>query len=529
MYSIVIADDDKSIQKGLAEGSCWKKLGFEVLGTFDDGEELIEFLKSVQVDVVLTDIKMTYVGGIEVARYVHENRIPCKVVFISAYKEFELALQAIQYGVKDYILKPTVEEKMIEVFGKIRKELDEKAQDMELRSQIDAYWRELRPILIEKFVNSLIMGALEDKNTVFQRMKFLYPDINAEYCPCVLAEMEISEYEQFALKNKNYGVEQLSDAVYSFINLYQETGYFHVVFKYKGKLRLFVIMKECCDSLEEGVALCGRQMEQFVKTFEEIFAMYVTVNIEKVFKNVYEVMDYQADDLQMSVGQENYAIYLQQHKLEIMDNVREGNIGLAQNIMRNSLSKVLRMDMRYGKSFVRDIFEGMTEFLSEKNPVEAVKMRRFLDYNNISKLSSAHEILLYCERIFDRLKSLEDMYVITDEHNLLNRIVEYVNCHIYEDLCLEDVANEFFVSVRHMRRIFKDQTGETFLQYVTARKMEKARDLLQNSGYKVYQVGERLGYRTPRHFAKLFYNHFGYYPSQARQELGESERDYEGK
>ena len=529
MYSIIIADDDKFIQKGLAEGSYWKELGFEVLGTFDDGEQALEFLRSVQVDVVLTDIKMTYMGGIELARYVHEAQLPCKVVFISAYKEFELALQAIQYGVKDYILKPTVEEKIIEVFKKIRKELDEKAKDVELRSQIDTYWRELRPILIEKFVNNLTMGALQDKNVVFQRMKFLYPDINAECCACALVDMEILDYEQFTQKSKNYGTEQISDAIYSFINFYQDAGYFHVVFKYKGTLRLFIIMKECCGSHEEVFALFEQQLEHFCEAFQEIFAWHAAVKIEKFFRNVYEVMDYQGDGLHMSAGQENDEIYLQQNKLEIMDNIREGNIGLAQNIMHNSLSKVLETDLCLGKSFVKDVFAGMTDFLREKNPAELVKMRSFLDYNNVSKLNSAHEIILYCNRIFDRLKSLEDMHVVTDEHNLMNRIVNHVDLHIYEDICLEDIASEFFVSVRHMRRIFKSQTGENFLQYVTARKMEKAKELLQNSEYKVYQVGERLGYKTPRHFAKLFYNHYGYYPSQVRQELGESERDYDEK
>lgn len=529
MYSIIIVDDDKFIQKGLAEGSYWKELGFEVLGTFDDGQQALEFLRSVQVDVVLTDIKMTYIGGIELARYVYEAQMTCKVVFISAYKEFELARQAIQYGVKDYILKPTVEEKIIGVFKKIRKELDEKAKDVELRSQIDTYWRELRPILIEKFVNSLIMGALKDKNAVFQRMKFLYPDIDAECCASALVDMEIKHYEQFAQKSKNYGMEQISDAIYSFINFYQGAGYFHVVFKYKGTLRLFIIMKECCGSLEETYGLFGQQLEHFCEAFQEIFVLHATLKIEKFFKNVYEVMDYQADKLHMSAEQKNDEIFLQQNKLEIMDNIREGNISLAQNIMHSSLSKVLAMDMRYGKSFVKDVFSGMADFLREKNPAELVKMGKYLDYNNISKLSSAHEIILYCNRIFDRLKSLEDIHVMTDEHNLMNRIVNYVDLHIYDDICLEDIANKFYVSVRHMRRIFKNQTGETFLQYVTARKMEKARELLQNSEYKVYQVGEKLGYRKPRYFAKLFFNHYGYYPSQVRQEAGESERDYDEK
>ena len=91
--------------------------------------------------------------------------------------------------------------------------------------------------------------------------------------------------------------------------------------------------------------------------------------------------------------------------------------------------------------------------------------------------------------------------------------------HILEDIRLEDAANEIFISTTHLSRIFKQQTGETFLQYVTKKKMEKAAELLSDPHYKIYQVGECLGYKTPRYFSKLFYNVLGYYPSQYRREI----------
>ena len=86
MYKMIIADDEKIIQEGLAELIDWNEMGFEIAETFSDGAEVIEYLDTMPVDVVLTDIRMKHVGGIDVARYVQEAKIPCKVVFISGHK-----------------------------------------------------------------------------------------------------------------------------------------------------------------------------------------------------------------------------------------------------------------------------------------------------------------------------------------------------------------------------------------------------------------------------------------------------------
>ena len=106
-----------------------------------------------------------------------------------------------------------------------------------------------------------------------------------------------------------------------------------------------------------------------------------------------------------------------------------------------------------------------------------------------------------------------------NKQGIVDRVKKYVNDHIFEDVILEDIANDMFMTTTHLRRIIKKQTGETFLQYVTRKKMEKAAELLRDPRYKVYQVGAMLGYNTPRYFSKLFYSFYGYYPQQYRKDV----------
>jgi len=128
MYRIVIADDNFQIRKGLSLFVDWKALGFSVVGCFEDGSEVIEYLKEHEADVVFTDIEMVNVSGIELAAWVAANRPEMTVVFISGRQEFEYARKALAMGVFDYIPKPIVPEEIAKVFSRVKERLGARSE-----------------------------------------------------------------------------------------------------------------------------------------------------------------------------------------------------------------------------------------------------------------------------------------------------------------------------------------------------------------------------------------------------------------
>lgn len=126
MYRAAIADDEIGIREGLRELVDWNSLGFSLEGTFEDGEGLLSLLARNPPDLIVTDIRMNRVSGLDVSRCISENNLPTKVILISGYKEADLAMSAIKYGVKDYILKPVDLDELTSRIKKIRAELDEK-------------------------------------------------------------------------------------------------------------------------------------------------------------------------------------------------------------------------------------------------------------------------------------------------------------------------------------------------------------------------------------------------------------------
>lgn len=129
MYKLLIVDDEPRLRNGISNYFPWNETGFEVLHEADNGKQALEFIENNHVDVVLSDIRMPIMSGIDLAREIYNRSLGVKVVFLTGYKDFEYAKEAINYGVKNYVLKPTKYNELAEVFSKIKKELDKELEN----------------------------------------------------------------------------------------------------------------------------------------------------------------------------------------------------------------------------------------------------------------------------------------------------------------------------------------------------------------------------------------------------------------
>ena len=126
MYTVVVADDEEEIRRALVRRVCWAEAGFEVIGEAENGAEALELVERLEPDLLLTDVRMPFMSGIELAREVREIRPTMQIAFLSGYDDFSYAQQAIQYNIISYMLKPISSAKLTEELIKIRKKLDEK-------------------------------------------------------------------------------------------------------------------------------------------------------------------------------------------------------------------------------------------------------------------------------------------------------------------------------------------------------------------------------------------------------------------
>ena len=172
----MIVEDEFTTRRALVHMVKWEEMGFRVDGEFADGQELFSYLKCNTPDVILTDIRMTTAGGIEIARLVAEENLPTRVVFLSAYRDFAYAQEAVEYNVTHYLLKPIDLSKLREVFYKLKEALDKEEIMESLSAARKEHYGRLINYERQQFVIDAYFGALTSPRNQVKRLNLVSSD-----------------------------------------------------------------------------------------------------------------------------------------------------------------------------------------------------------------------------------------------------------------------------------------------------------------------------------------------------------------
>lgn len=223
MYRLLIVDDEEEIRNGLAGYFPWSEFGFEVADAVEDGERALRIIRNGTIDVVLADIRMPRLSGIDLARIVAEERLRVRVVFLSAHKDFDYAQKAIEYGVRRYVLKPTEYAEIASVFSELKSELDGDAGklDSEYASSGEESHRTTRRVALveiikEYVVNEYSRATLEGAARVVhlnpQYASRLFKAVSGEHFNEYLTRIKMKKAAEL-LRDARYRTHQVSEVV----------------------------------------------------------------------------------------------------------------------------------------------------------------------------------------------------------------------------------------------------------------------------------------------------------------------------
>lgn len=514
MYKLIIADDEKIIRMGLKNLVEWEKLGFEVIELFTDGQEIIEYLDYMLPDVILTDIKMNQVSGLDVAKYVFEHQVPCKVVLISGYQEFELAVQGLKYGVKDYLLKPTNVDVIIETFSKLKEQLDIMKEKREKEQSEKERMDEAIPLLEERFFADLVLGGVVDSDQYIKsRINILYPELEIHNSACFLADIRIQDYEYFMSKVWEYSYDQLEMNLNNFLRIYKGECFFHIVYKSGEVIEVVGIHRGRAMAGES----CDRSVAELLCELKESFHFDADYEVRHIYDSIFDLGRFRKD-AGIQGGEYNRQQMEEQKKL-LMSNISIGNIVTSQKLFHNILKEMEGLPVSERNNMVVSLLSTMNQVIQEVNEKLHQSLQAYFNYAMIVSMKSTDEIAEYCNRIFDRIRMAEEKKEYYDTNSLITKAKNYIQENLYRDISQEEIANQLFICSSYLSRLFKKETGENFSQYVTRIKIEKAIELLKDPKYKTYQVSEVLGYKTPRYFSRLFRMQTGMNPSEYRGKI----------
>lgn len=524
-YKIIIVDDEKIIREGLANIMDWQSIGFEVVARLKDGREALEYIERNSVDVIVTDIKMTFVSGLEVAKYIYEQKPEIKVVLISGYKEFEFAQQAIKYNVEHYILKPTKLNELTAIFSDIKIKLDREAELRKQKQIEKQYLDEVFPLLKEQFFVDLFMGVLQDKEEIVKRIQLIGLDIDPEKSVCCFAAIKLVSYDEYVEKKWMYGKDKFHTAVKNYFEVQTDEIHYYPTYRVHDTLQSLILIPEKVD-ISDATAFIEQHFINIKSGFKELFDMEITLEVQQSFKNIFEIITKRKpiipsgsnNSFMKMINEKEFNKLMEQQKL-FMSYINAGNIKAVEALFDVFLKELAFTDARVIQNFVIDLFALLGNKLKD-NGIDIYSATHWkFNYNEILVLNDIPEIRLWGKAMLNGISEYVSNSGKSSESNIIQKVKEYLNNNYSSDISLEDAADLVFLSPTYFSRIFKQQTGDNFIDYVVRLRIEKAKELLVDTQYKTYEISSLVGYKSARYFSKIFKGFTGFTPSEYRNSL----------
>lgn len=517
LYKIVVADDENTIRRGICNFIDWKRMGYQIVADFEDGKELLEYLEKHEVDVVLTDIRMAELGGLDVARIISEKELPVKVVIISGYKEFDYAREALKYNVVNYILKPIQIDEIEKTFEEIYQQLQQKAQEKDQKKGMEEDILELLPELQEQFWLRVLLGGLRNRDNIIQQKEFLDLDFNTD-TPCAIAEIQIDLDEKvtkkyYAEKNSRYNL--LNNIFSGSV----EGMHYYPVYLSREQLKI-VITSATAIRKAEFVRTLERHLSDRSREIEELVSLKISYHLEQSFSNFTEMADYYAS-MQIHMHRKSERVYewnevdqqrlLQKYQL-LMDIINSGDVESLDSQIGNIMFEFRELPLIERKNVIIDMFSMLLQRYMKMNQELWIDVKEQVDYSLILNAPDKESLQKICSDLIHRIKRIVEEHQGEVSRNITEQIMEYLKSHYQEDISLDLLADRYYLNPSYLSRMFKQCLGTGLTDYLIELRMENAKKLLLTGKYKVYEISQKVGYKSDKYFFRVFKSYTGQSP-----------------
>ncbi len=520
MYKLIIIDDEDTIRSGLADFIPWEDLGFTVAAEFEDGQDAIPYLKKNAVDVILTDIMMAEVSGLALAKHIYKEMPEVKVVLISGFKEFEYAQQAIQYNVNHYLLKPTRIEEIAEVFSQLKLELD-KNKEQEAEKKQSQEWQLL---LQEQFFTDLLMGALRNREDMQARMDKIGLPIKPSNSCCII-DIRIgpsSSTEPLTHSERDKVVRGLGKL---FKNNEHEQVQFYPVYHPVQGLKVVAVFAERLTALE-GTQLVSRILHRIRSSTQEIFGVDVLLEIGNAYVS-FEKLAMSSEALRLvqhtpggklRLAHNEYDQIVTKYTLFI-SNMIEGNATEAASLLDRFLEEFRDIPVSFTHRLIKDLF-AIIQHTFEQGGVDVQSLTGII-LNEEMESRELEDIKKLSKQMLAEVINSTAAHKSQSSAALITKAQAYIWDNYSKDLSLESVANQIFLHPVYFSKLFKQYAKVNFTDYLTTIRIQKALELLSEQKYKMYEIGEMVGYTNSKYFYRVFKQVTGYTPKEYfRQHYG---------
>lgn len=496
--TILIVEDQPNFREGLKFFVAQKSAGWQVIGEAETGEEGWRKIVQLQPDLVLMDIHMPVMNGIELAQQIHEHRVDTMFVMITGYRDFQYAQSALRFGAMDFLLKPCSDEDITRILRIATDKLESKSTTQ----------RAARELLLRSILLKIQMNE----------------DITARYAQLFAGrELWLIAVHDYFPTGKHYRQEDLYLLQYGILNIIQELAS-------KDGVRTELMMLTADRFVLSAAA--GEVSEVWRQQAVEAVRDYLGIEIEGAFMgactNASSLLEAYAalgeDEVRLvapapSAGEVTAHQAAQDIKNAIMDLIVTGEDGCLDHYFAEVLQQLSQHNLAESKIIAVNQAMALNQVAAMLTlaPQSAQPVAELLDH--IRDLSDPSQIAEWLRRAYDQftLRFKQWKQPLSRSANPMELACEYIGQHYLGELSVKQVAEHIHLNPSYFSTLFKKEMGETFTGYVNRLKLQRAQVLLRNTDMKMTDICQTVGFEDSTYFSSIFKKHFHMSPSEFRQ------------
>ena len=512
MVNILIAEDEiiprKALIKMLKKAS---DLNCNIIADVAAGAEAIPYLTRNNIDIVIADIRMPDMDGLELSKYIHENHPGTDTIILTAYPSFDYAKSALQYGVKDYLVKPINEE---ELHQSLLKVINSKENSVELlRHSIEGGIREFTMDNLE-FSKIVKIPSLITKIVDIQ-------SIDSHGIHLFLCQTQKKQSKQQAQEGKKIISRIMDEDKYQLLYFYNEDEYILIHYGREGigKQKFEMIAEEFLTKLHLKIHIGASKYHT-----EDALSKLETSYKEAVYAINNRILYPDSLYFEYSKDIPVYEMIPKDYEYEIRREINDGQIDKVMDYLQGIYHKCTMMDhgiyslylaiiciLRISGEIYRSKIDDALELDEDKYQIFSFK-------SDLYHIKNKNELFSYILTIL----SLAGNHMENEKNdlNIIEDIVNYVNYNYQYDISLNQLAtHKYYMNPSYLSRLFKQVTGTNFSKYLIELRMKKAKELLENSNIKVSEVASCVGYNDLSNFIQTFKKFYNITPSQLKRSM----------
>lgn len=521
---VFLVEDEMVIRRGIKNSIDWEKEGYIFCGEASDGELAYPMIIKEKPDILITDIRMPFMDGLELCKLVKKELPNIKILILSGYDEFDYAKEAIRLGVTEYLLKPISSGKLLEALNGVSESIRREKEDKDLVRKYMEEMRENTEHEKQKFFEQMIAGNLSMADALETGKKYEM-NLSAGMYNLLLFRFTLGK------ENRKSG-ELLGEAEYAIEKLTERLEY---VFEFQRGVEgwAFLLMADNEEQMSERVKELSKDLEEIMKNYstiayfggigqpvarlreleesfreaERALAARFTMELNRII-SVEDIRMAQnvdtLDDIEItSFGEiEKTRTMLE----KFLNNGAEDEIDEFVDVYINELPEENLKSVLMHQYIIMDAYIVMMSFCEKIEGIEGEMQAQSEELKNSMKtIQTLEEIKNYIRMLLKKIIGVRDTISGRRYSNIIEIAKDQIRkTYMSDEISLNTIAAEVGMSPSYFSSIFSKEMGKTFVEYLTEIRMDRAKELLMCSSMKTSEIGYEVGYKDPHYFSYIF-------------------------